>query len=76
MADKSMNKVTEWLLVDRGFNVEAKNSLERAALHRAAELEQEEVVRLLLERGVDVEAKDDYERTAPLQAAEGGLWGR
>lgn len=57
----------------KGFNIEAKASLGRTVLHRAAELVHEEVVRRLLERGADVEAKDNYERTALLRAAEWGL---
>jgi ankyrin repeat protein len=58
-ADKSLNEEAEWLLVDRRFNLEAKDNRERAALHRAAEWDNGTVMQQLLERNADVEARDN-----------------
>jgi ankyrin repeat protein len=58
-ADKSLNKEAEWLLVDRGFNLEAKDNRERAALHRTTEWGNGTVMQQLLERNADVKARDD-----------------
>ncbi|KAI9768032.1 MAG: hypothetical protein M1840_005344 [Geoglossum simile] len=60
------------LLLERGANVEAKDSDNRTVLRGAAENGYEAVVRLLLGWGASVEAKDIYGRTALHWAARKG----
>jgi len=48
------------LLLDKGAQVEAKNSIGFTPLHYAAWNDHIEVVRLLCDRGADVEARDVY----------------
>lgn len=72
MADKSMDKVTEWMLVDRGLTLRPRIVLGGCRCTGRPSWGHEEVLWLLLERGADVEAKDNYERTALLRAAGWG----
>ncbi|MCJ1261200.1 Ankyrin-2 [Lobaria immixta] len=60
------------LLLNKGADLEAKNSLGWTSLHLAARHGHEATVRLLLEKGADLEAKNSIERTAVQEAARHG----
>ncbi|KAJ5152754.1 uncharacterized protein N7482_009232 [Penicillium canariense] len=56
------------LLVEKGADIEARDTSGRTALSWAAEKGHENIVRLLLEKGVDIEARDILDRTPLLWA--------
>ena len=51
------------MLLDRGAEIEAKDSGGRTPLHIATGCGHEAIIGLVLDRGADIEAKDSYERT-------------
>ncbi len=60
------------ILLSKGANASAKDSLGETALHKAASNGHEKAVRLLLERGANIEAEDNEGWTALHKAVSGG----
>ena len=60
------------LLLQRGADVAARDTLNRTLLHLAAEWGHKEVVDLLIRHGADVAACDEYNKTPLHWAAENG----
>ena len=61
-----------WLLLDRGANIEAKDTNGNTALRLAVVEGHKDIARLLLDRGADIEAKDVDSWTALDSAASCG----
>jgi ankyrin repeat protein len=59
-------------LLDRGAEVEAKDSIDRTALMIAARNGHTDIVSALLDRGAEVEAKDSIDLTALMLAVQNG----
>ncbi|RDW85168.1 hypothetical protein BP6252_02758 [Coleophoma cylindrospora] len=65
-------KVVLQLLLEKGSEIEAKDTYGRTPLIYTAQQGYEAVVKLLLEKGAEIEAKDTYGRTPLMYAAGGG----
>jgi ankyrin repeat protein len=60
------------LLLEKGANVEVKDTKENTTLVYAAQLRNGAIVRLLFEKGADVEVEDQYENVALFWATKLG----
>jgi len=72
LANASTNAVVS-LLIDRGANVNGRDSLGRTPLHRVAGIHAPAVVELLLNKGAKIEAREENGRTPLWKAASSGF---